>query len=156
MSLRTHLNRRTANVIALLLASGAALLYSLNYDLGNLGDPGPGMWPGIGSAVMVVGSVTILLPGRDSLDEYVPYTRNIRYIAYALLVAVGWLFLTQYVGLIIATFSFFYVWLTFIGRESQKVAIIIGAVSAITVYILFDVLLRAPFPEGFLERLIGL
>lgn len=152
-----RLNRRTITVFVLLAISVFALVYSLTYPIGDLNEPGPGMWPTFGSAVMLVCSITLLFTTSDTLEEYQEYSkRGLRDVLLVLTAAGIWIVVVGFTGLIIPTFGFLMAWLMVIGKESWKLSVGVAAVSAIAIYLLFDVMLRIPFPRDVLASLIGL
>ena len=125
---------------------GAGLVGSLKLGLGQLTQPGPGLWPFVVSVVITILSVVLALTGRRGTDTE-KFSRASVMTAIAVLTLVLLAFLLPLIGFEIPSLLLTFVWLRFLGKESWRssIAISVGTVAAF--YLLFVVLLQIPLPR---------
>lgn len=138
----------------ILMTSTLSTVYSLSYNLGDPGNPGPGLWPTLGSAVMLLSSIFLLVWERES-DDYEEYTSGVRSIPVVLGLLIGFGVLLSYVGLTIPLFVFLLVWMRVLGRESWSLSLLVAALGAAVIFIAFDSFLGIPFPKDVLVERMG-
>ena len=138
----------------LLLVLGAAALFGASgLGLGELTQPGPGLWPFL-VAIVLTGAAAVLV-FIDPVEDYEPWTvGTVRIIAG--LVGLGiFILLFQAVGFLLPAFLMLALWLRFFGDESWPWSLGLAAAGAIVMYLLFVQALGVPFPSGPLESVIG-
>jgi putative tricarboxylic transport membrane protein len=139
--------------VLLLVLGAAALFGAFGLGLGELTQPGPGLWPFI-VAVLLTGTAAVLV-FIDPVEDYEPWTLGtVRIIAG--LVGLGiFILLFQAVGFVLPAFLMLALWLRFFGDESWPWSLGLAAAGAIVMYLLFVQALGVPFPSGPLESVIG-
>lgn len=144
---------RAGPVVALLFgALGAISSYQLS--LGSLSAPGAGLWPLIVS-IMVLGSAAALL-AVDSPDDYEPWTSKSVRVAVALAALALFIVLFQHAGFVLPAGILLALWLRYLAHESWRLSVIVAAVAAVSLYVVFGALLGVRFPPGLLSTLTGL
>jgi putative tricarboxylic transport membrane protein len=132
-------------LVGLAIGFGGAIM-SWRYGLGNLQEPGPGMWPFIVSVVIAVLSGLLLLVGRG-LNDSEAFSRSsvlpIAGIATFILFAV----LLPVTGFEIPALVLCVVWLKFLGGESWRSTVLVSVGTVTAFYLLFLYGLRIPLPH---------
>lgn len=121
---------------------------SYGYGLGSFRDPGPGLWPFIISVAITALSVALLVVGRR-LEDSEAFSRSSLQPAVGLLTFVVLGFLMPVIGFEIPSFALCLVWLRFLGGESWRNSIVVGAVTTAAFYMLFLYGLGIPLPHLF-------
>ena len=119
----------------------AAMVYSLGLGFGSPTDPGPGLWPFVTSAVLVVGSVVLLIFRRGLGEDYESFTSGARIIALGVVSLAVFVVLFQRIGFELPSLLVFVFWLRFLGRESWRTTILVSVGATAVFYVLFIVLL---------------
>ena len=120
-------------------------------SFGSLHAPGPGFFPTLIAAVLVLLSLFLIIPGGKGVREQNPLLASsfIRMlIVFAALVAY-FLFL-EYLGFVIISFllmAFLFLW---VARQKWYFAFSSAVICIGLAYILFDVLLKSNLPRGVL------
>jgi hypothetical protein len=124
----------------------AGTFLSYGYGLGSLRDPGPGLWPFLVSVAIAAMSAALLVTGRrlqDSeaftLSSAQPMIGVVTFVVLALLMPL--------IGFEIPSFALCLVWLRFLGGESWRTSIVIGAATTAAFYLLFLYGLKIPLPH---------
>jgi putative tricarboxylic transport membrane protein len=135
-----------ATVALLVGVAGAVLAYG--YGLGSLREPGPGLWPFMVSVAVAVLSTALLLVGRGLTDAEALTRSSLQpAVGVATLLAVG--LLMPVVGFEIPALALCIVWLRFLGGETWRSAIVVGALTTAGFYLLFLYGLQVPLPHLF-------
>jgi hypothetical protein len=161
---------KTERISAVILIAGGVFVaaYSYHYlKLGILISPGAGFMPFIcGIAIIILGVLWFLTawhvkpPAANAdggegcetgeiPDEDVPRIWGIprkMLLGLAVLIAYGWLF--ERIGYFLSTCLFMFGWQTIVEKESLLKTVIITALSATILYILFQYLLGFQLPSG--------
>lgn len=140
---------RLGSIVPLLLGVfGLCYSYFL-LPLGRLTNPGPGLWPFIVSAFIVLASLILLVTDRDR-EDYERFTARTRYVGLGI-VSIGlFIVLFKQIGFIIPGFLTLVFWLRFLGKESWRMTLIVSVLVTIGFYLLFVTLLGIPLPEDIL------
>lgn len=152
---RSRPKRQQGVLLATVAISIAAAAYSLTYPLGTVSNPGPGLWPTMGAILMVGSSITLLLRERPS-EEYEPVSLNGLSVLAGMGLIIGSSAVLPATGLVISLALLITLWIKLLGRESWAIALVVGIVGAVVIYIVFDLLLGIPFPRDVLFSRIGL
>ncbi|MDN5725552.1 MAG: tripartite tricarboxylate transporter TctB family protein [Propionibacteriales bacterium] len=122
------------------------VLTSVGLGLGEVSEPGPGMWPLVlGIAVMVL-SVVLLVRGHVFTDtEKFSKSTLLPLIGVATLVAF-WVLLPM-IGFEIPAALLVFSWLRWLGRESWRVSIIGTVLTVAAFYLVFVTALGVPIPR---------
>lgn len=148
-ALHQHLHR-LGPLVPLLLGLYAALS-ARDMGLGELNNPGPGLWPFMVSVLIVACSATLLV--IDDADDYEPWTRGTLTIIGGLVSLGIFILLFTAIGFFIPAVLMLVLWLRVFGEESWKWALPLAVVGATLFYLLFVTALGVPFPEGPLSQL---
>ncbi|WP_327636568.1 tripartite tricarboxylate transporter TctB family protein [Kribbella sp. NBC_00482] len=124
----------------------AGVIGSLALGLGELTQPGPGLWPFVVCVVVTVLSIALALVGRHGTDTE-KFSRASVQTAVSVLTLLVFAAVLPLIGFEIPSLLLTFVWLRFLGKESwvSSVAISVGTVAAF--YILFVLLLQIPLPR---------
>jgi putative tricarboxylic transport membrane protein len=135
--------------IAPLLLGIVCLLYSYSLSLGRITNPGPGLWPFIVSAVIVVVSVVLLITERGG-EDYERFTGKTWIVAAGVVSTAVFIYLFQWFGFIVPAFLTLVFWLRYLGKESWKMTLSVAVAVTVGFYLLFATLLGIPLPESVL------
>jgi putative tricarboxylic transport membrane protein len=144
---------RLGGVVPLLLGI-FGLVYSYTLGFGAPAQPGPGFWPFIASGVVVAASIVLLLT-EHSGEQYERLTARARFIGYGVASVAVFILLFQLLGFILPALLTFAFWLRFLGGESWRMTALLSVLFTAGFYLLFDQLLRVPFPDDVLEVFWG-
>jgi hypothetical protein len=133
--------------VALAIGVGGALL-ALDYGLGSLARPGPGLWPFAVSVLIVGLSLLLLVIGRR-LDDSEAFSRNSLLVLVGTLTFVGLAVLMPRIGFEIPTLLLSVVWLRWLGGESWRSTVTVAVLTTAAFYALFILALRIPLPHLF-------
>jgi putative tricarboxylic transport membrane protein len=140
---------RRQNLIAALvpLAVGVlAAVLSWQLGLGDLADPGPGLWPLIVSVAMVVlAAVLAARPAPTGEEER--FGRESIIVAVAVVSLLGYALLFEQVGFEIPTAALLVLWLKVLGRESWMVTVAVSLGATAALYLLFITGLDVSLPH---------
>ena len=131
--------------MVLLLLGVLGMLGSVQLSLGEASNPGPGLWPFIVSATLVVTSGIII--ASRGVGENERWGWRASGIIGGLIGLAVFILLFQSVGFLIPAFLMAVLWLRFFGKESWRLAILLAVVGTAALYFLFVVVLAVPFPE---------
>ena len=136
-----------------LVAAAVVLVFGITtgvlaygYGLGSLRRPGPGLWPFLVSALIVVLGVVLLVVGR-TLDDAEKFTRASFLVLAGGATFVGLGLLLPTIGFEIPAVLLGIVWLRFLGGESWRSTIVISVVTTAAFYLLFLYALNIPLPH---------
>jgi putative tricarboxylic transport membrane protein len=131
-----------------LLVGAYAMYEAYSLSLGELSNPGPGLWPFIVAAV-VVGTAAALL-FIDHPDDYETWTRSTLRIVGGLVSLGIFILLFQAIGFLIPSVLMLLLWLRLFAEEPWKLAVPLAFGGALVLYLLFETALGVPFPDGVL------
>lgn len=151
-SLRSRLLRahRLGPLVPLLLG-GYAVWAAYELSLGELTNPGPGLWPFI-VAVLITGTALVLLVVDDPLD-YEQWTGRTASIAGGLVSLGLFIALFQVLGFLIPAVLMLLLWLKVFGEEPWRWAVPLAVGGAVLLHLVFVEALAVPFPRGVLLSL---
>jgi putative tricarboxylic transport membrane protein len=132
-------------VVPLLLGIGFVIL-GLRLPLGTVSTPGPGLWPVICGAAVVLSSTALLFIARR-IEHPERITRNIWTVGVGLASLAGFVVLMPLIGFEIPLLLLFVVWLKVLGSESWRTSVVIAVVATVVVYLLFIQLLGLNIPH---------
>jgi hypothetical protein len=133
-----------ALVVVSLGAAAAAL--ALGYGLGSLRRPGPGLWPFVVSALIVVLGVVLLVIHRRLHDAEM-FTRSSLLVLVGAATFLGLGLLLPTIGFEIPSILLGIVWLRFLGGESWRSTIAVSVATTAAFYVLFLYALKIPLPH---------
>lgn len=131
-----------------LLVGLYALYTAYGLSLGELRNPGPGLWPFIVSAVVVATAAALLLV--DHPDDYETWTRGTLSIIGGLVSLAIFILLFQAIGFLVPSVLMLLLWLRLFAQEPWKWAVPLAFGGALVLYLIFDTALGVPFPDGVL------
>jgi hypothetical protein len=142
----TVTNLITAAVVVAL--GGAAFAGSLGLGVSSLSAPGPGTWPAIVSAILVILGIVLAFQARRTADAE-RFTRAGLLVLAAVASMVVFVALIGVIGFEIPTALLAFFWLRFLGRESWRLSIILSLTITIAFYLLFVGALQVSIPHLF-------
>jgi putative tricarboxylic transport membrane protein len=142
--LRAH---RMGPLVPLLLG-GYALWAAYELSLGELTDPGPGLWPFIVAFVITLTAAILLVV--DDPDDYERWTRGTAQIAGGLVSLGLFIVLFQVLGFLIPAVLMLLLWLKVFGEEPWRWAVPLAIGGAVLLHLVFVEALSVPFPRGAL------
>ncbi len=150
--LRALLLRRIAPVVLLVLGI-ATLIQAAGLGLGELTQPGPGLWPFAVAGLLTATAAVLLVV--DPAEDYEPWTvRSVRIVAGLAGLAL-FIVLFQTLGFVVPTVLMLTAWLRFFGRESWRLAVVLAVAGTLVLHLIFVVGLDVPFPAGPVDQLLG-
>lgn len=123
---------------------GMALSYDLG--LGSMMAPKPGLWPFLTCSVVAL--TAVLIAPLDRAGDYDRWDRRTFRVLAGIGVLIGFIVLFGAVGFLVSATIMAVAWIRFFGRESWATSLIIATTGCVGLFLLFDVVLGVPFPEG--------
>ncbi|MCZ2856933.1 tripartite tricarboxylate transporter TctB family protein [Blastococcus sp. VKM Ac-2987] len=129
------------------LALGIAGAFgAVDLGVGSISNPGPGLWPLVLSAAMVVASVALLALGHG-LHGAERFGRGWRITAVATLSLIVFTYLFEPLGFEITTLLLMAFWLKIIGKETWRMTLTIAVGTTVVVYLVFIMGLSVNLPR---------
>ena len=137
-------------VIALVVVvlGGAALAGSLSLGVGRLSAPGPGTWPALVSAALIILGIVLAARARQTNDAERFTSTGVLVLAAVASMAV-FVALVGVIGFELPTALLAFVWLRLLGHESWRTSIVISLATTIGFYLLFVAALDVTIPHMF-------
>lgn len=129
---------------------------SLRLNVGTLTAPSSGFFPLVTGLVLGIFSILILIEARKSGKETVrfwAYQANQKGIYLTFLFILAYAFLLERLGFISTTILFFFLISRFVSGHRWAIAVFFALMTSFATYFIFTILLHAPLPQGFLERM---
>ena len=140
----------------LLAISIAICAGSLPLDVGTFTAPGAGFYPLVTGLVLGIFAILIIVQARKAGTEPVRFwapEANKKGIAISFLCILLYALLLERAGFIATTILFFILFSHFVCGHRWRSAVFFGLVTSFATYIVFSVVLHAPLPRGFIERM---
>jgi hypothetical protein len=151
---------RTADLTtALVLIAGGALVIwdSLRLGIG-WGSDGPqsGFFP-FWLAVLLVGACSIIAvqARRRRSDRRFVTREQLRPVLSTLLPSAGFVVLTQFIGLYVATVLYMGFYMRWIGRYAWVPVVLVSVLFPLLIFVIFEKWFLVPMPKGPLEAWLG-
>lgn len=141
--MRAH-RHRLVPLVPLLLG-GLAMVGSYQLSLGELDNPGPGLWPFIVAAVVTITSLILVI--TEDPSEHESWTHRTAGIVGGLVSLGIFIVLFESIGFLIPAFFMLVLWLRVFGEEPWRWVVPPSIGGTIVMYVLFAELLGVPFPE---------
>jgi putative tricarboxylic transport membrane protein len=129
---------------------GAAIFwFGRGLSIGTLRAPGPGFFPILIAAVLVVLSLFLMIGGgkRESEEDAASAPAIIRILVlFAALVT--YFLLLEYLGFVVVSFLLMFFLFLWVGRQRWHVAFLSAAICIVLAYVLFEILLKSNLPRG--------
>ncbi|MET9965861.1 tripartite tricarboxylate transporter TctB family protein [Streptomyces sp. NPDC006356] len=142
----TVTNLVTAAVVVLL--GGAALIGALSLGIGSPSKPGPGTWPALVSAALIVLGVLLAAAARRT-DDAEQFTRTSLPVIVAVGTMVAYVAVIGVIGFEIPTALLAFFWLRILGRERVRTSIVVSLGATCAFYVLFVGALKVTIPHLF-------
>jgi putative tricarboxylic transport membrane protein len=122
----------------------AAALGARDLGVGSLTDPGPGLWPLVVSAVLVItGAAVAVRPGDDAeaigRDAWTVVVACLTLLAYTAVIRV--------VGFELPTIALLAVWMRLFGGEPWRTTVAVSVGVTVVVYVVFILALGVALPH---------
>jgi hypothetical protein len=141
------------------MAVGALFLMgSLGLGLGSLGEPGPGFFPFVMAVFLVLFSLKHFVSslvkrgpsGSAPAERVWPESDGIKRILLTIMFLLGFIFALNYLGFVLNTLLFMFASLRFIEPQKWPRVFLIGSLTTVVSYSIFQFWLRSNLPVGFL------
>ncbi|MFI7616120.1 tripartite tricarboxylate transporter TctB family protein [Nonomuraea terrae] len=132
--------------LAIMLTGLAAIVMAVGLSVGNLTEPGPGLWPFTAAAVVTITAAVLVF--TDRAEDYEPWTMGSARVAAGVAGLGLFIVLFQVLGFPVAAFCALLFWLKVFGGEPWRWALPLAAGGAVVMHLLFVVALGVPFPPG--------
>jgi hypothetical protein len=142
----TASNLAAAAVVGALGVLG--LLSSLDLGLGRAAAPGPGTWPAIVSAALVVLAVGLAVAAPRTHDAE-QFGTTSWLVLVGLATMVGFAATVGTIGFEIPSALLAFVWLKVLGREGWRTSVVTSVLVTAAFYLIFVVALSTPIPHLF-------
>ena len=139
---------RISGLVVFLLAL-AIFWQGRGLSFGSLHAPGPGFFPALIAAALVILSLCLMIRGGKSEDEgdTLPAPAVGRMLL-VFVVLVGYFLLLEYLGFVIVSFLLMFFLFLWVGRQKWYWAFSSAVVCIGLAYILFEILLKSNLPRG--------
>lgn len=138
-----------AVIAGVVIALGVATFVgSLALGVGIARQPGPGTWPMLVSAVLIVLGVVLLATVRGTTDAE-RFSRTSWLVLAGVATMVGFVTVIEVVGFEIPAALLCFVWLRFLGGESWRTSIVTSLAVVVGFYLVFVAALAVPIPHLF-------
>jgi putative tricarboxylic transport membrane protein len=145
---------RWSSLVWAALAVGI-VIESLRLNLGQWGQPGPGLHPFLAGLVMGSLSLVVFIQSflNDGAGEKKGWWQGVRWgkVLFMISALIVYTFLMDVLGFVIATFLLVAALLKIIEPQGWAISLGGGAVMAIALYVVFAVWLQVYLPQGLLS-----
>lgn len=146
--------RRITHLVVIAF-SLVATVYAIQFGVGSPSDPGPGMWPATGGALMFASSIVLAFREKSGED----YEEFPRPPLMKVLIALGIILASAVIfglgGMVLAIAFLVLAWMIVLGREPLLTSALIALGTVVAVYLIFDVGLGIPLPSDLVLNLLG-
>ncbi|MDP9889994.1 tripartite tricarboxylate transporter TctB family protein [Pseudarthrobacter enclensis] len=139
--------------IILLLVGVAAMIGAYQLSLGQLNQPGAGLWPFIVGAFLTLTAAVLFFVQDPSECEQ--WNRRALGIVAGLASLGLFIVLFQMIGFLIPAFLMLALWLKTFGEEPWRLAVPLAVAGAVVMHFLFVVALGVPFPKDIVVTLFS-
>jgi hypothetical protein len=134
------------------------LVGSIGLGLGSFSEPGPGFFPFVMAACLISFSSThfmfSLIKGEQfnfvKSERFWPKSDGIKRILFTIMFLFGFVLALSYLGFVLTTFLFMFIILRFVEPQKWLTVFLIGSLSTVLSYSIFQLWLRSNLPIGFL------
>ena len=130
---------------------GAAIFwFGRGLSIGTLRAPGPGFFPILIAAVLVVLSLFLMIGGekRESEEDAVSAPAIIIRMLVLFAALVAYFLLLEYLGFVVVSFLLMFFLFLWVGRQRWYVAFLSAVICIGLAYVLFEMLLKSNLPRG--------
>jgi hypothetical protein len=150
---------RTADLTtALVLIAGGVLVIwdSLRLGIGWSTDgPQSGFFPFWLAVLLIASCAVIALQARRTRARPFVTRQQLRPVLTTLLPSAGFVVLTQFVGLYVATAAFMGFYMRWIGRYAWVPVVLVSVLFPLLIFVVFEKWFLVPMPKGPLEAWLG-
>ena len=130
--------------------------WSSSYQIGNFGEPGPGLLPLLLGILLICFSLILVAGGLKAYrspgaEKAVSLPASWKRIAYTLLVLLVSTALFEKAGYLLTIFFFMVFLMLWTEWRNMKKVLLTALLTTVAVYLVFIVLLKQPFPAGLLR-----
>ena len=141
---------RMAGLIFAMFGLATGIYSATALKIGTVSQPGPGLFPLICGAGIVLACLVWLLKNRADCRESIPLWSNRNWCRplLAIVCMAVYAALMEELGYVISTLLFLIAWQVLIEAERWKKTAMIAIVGTVSMYILFVYFLRVALPQG--------
>jgi len=134
--------------VAVVVLGGATLAGSLSLGVGTPSTPGPGTWPALVGAALILlgGGMTVRARHFGDAERF---TRSGLLVLTAVASMAAYVAVIGTIGFEIPTAMLAFVWLRFLGRETWRTSTVLSLAVTVAFYLLFVVALDVTIPHRF-------
>jgi hypothetical protein len=136
--------------ILIFLLGGAILWQGKNLTIGTLRGPGPGFFPNLVAALMMILSLFLIIPKKQEKGESVFPKSAIRVLILFFVLLTYSLGLEHFGFILVSFLLMTYLFKAFSDSQKWHIAVFWALLSVGFAYVLFDVLLESNLPKGIL------
>lgn len=144
------------NIFSLFLLVISCIYFSmaLSFPMFSKGIPGSGFLP------QIIGAILIVLTGYELIKNYKlnkedkAITANLKEMLYLIILITAYIFLFSIIGALISTVLFMVLVLFLFNKGNLKQNLLIGILTPVIIYVMFEVLLNTGLPTGIFENLL--
>lgn len=130
------------------------LIEALLLPKGTNGVPGPGLFPGVVSAILILSSITLFVRSlRMKPEENVeihPFSDDSKRVYLVMAILVVYLAVMPYVGFCVTTFVLMFALVKWFSARKVVPCLLIAAVVTAAIYLIFSKVLNVPLDFGLL------
>lgn len=134
--------------VTLVVLGGAALIGSLSLGVGTPATPGPGTWPALVSAALIVLGIVLTARARRTGGAE-RFTRSGLLVLTAVASMAVYVSVIATIGFEIPTAILAFVWLRWLGKESLRTSVVLSLAATVAFYLLFVAALEVTIPHLF-------
>jgi putative tricarboxylic transport membrane protein len=134
-----------------MILGGVILLFSVLFGFGTLRQPGPGLFPALAGALILVTSGLRFRKGRREAPPSAPLfaQRELRTLLRMLTLLAGWILAMPLLGYVAVTFVTTFFLAREMGLERLVKPLLLAVGTTLLCYLLFDLWLYLDLPRGF-------
>ena len=118
-------------------------------SIGSLHAPGPGFFPALIAAVLVLLSLFLMIKGgKEESEEDAVSAPAITRMLVLFAALVAYFLLLEYLGFVVVSFLLMFFLFLWVGRQRWYVAFLSAVACIGLAYVLFDILLKSNLPRG--------
>ena len=142
--------QRISGVVVFLIAS-AIFWQGRGLSIGTSHAPGPGFFPMLIGATLILLSVILMIRGGKGTQEQTPVTvRSLVRMLVVFFALLAYFLLLEYLGFVVASFLLMAFLFLSVARQKWYFAVASAVVCIGLSYLLFDVILKSNLPKGVL------
>jgi putative tricarboxylic transport membrane protein len=139
---------RIVGIVFLFLGAGI-LWQGKRLLMGTLREPGPGFFPNLVAALMIILSLFLIIPKGKGESDGNPFTPGATTRIVIILAALSiYSFVLEILGFLVSSFLLMACLFKVYGNERWPLAILYSLIGVVSSYVLFEIVLKGNLPKG--------